>query len=160
MTSSTLFYSSCVLFPQLLSQSSVDVPTLLAEVIRVQEVATATEVARVAVMLAVETSAREATTARDSAALHVKDVEDRATLVERESLERVSRAEAENVAVLAAAHEYAEGFARKIALLEDEFGRCLRGGTKSNSRSSPFCRPWLHAVSRHRWSPTSGASTI
>jgi hypothetical protein len=40
--------------------------------------------------------------------------------VEREALERVSRAEVENAMVLASAHEDAEGFARKIALLEEE----------------------------------------
>jgi hypothetical protein len=71
-------------------------------------------------MLAAETSAREAVVAQDSAALHVKDAEDRDALAEREALERVSRAEAENAAVLASAREYAEGFAHKITLLEDK----------------------------------------
>jgi hypothetical protein len=46
------------------------------------------------------------------------DAEDRATLVEREALERVLRLEAESTAVLASAHEEAEGFTQKIALLE------------------------------------------
>jgi BMFP domain-containing protein YqiC len=41
-------------------------------------------------------------------------------LVEREALERVSRVDVENVIVLASAREDAEGFARKIALLEDK----------------------------------------
>jgi hypothetical protein len=71
-------------------------------------------------MLATETSAREAATARDSATLSVKDAEDRATLAEREALERVSRAEAKNATTLASAREDAEGFARKSSLLEDE----------------------------------------
>jgi hypothetical protein len=97
-------------------------------------------------MLAVETSTQDTATAWDNATLCVKDVEDRATLVEREALEWVSRAEAENVAALASAREDAEGFACKIALLEDELGTedlaqgCLRGSIESNSRSSPFCR--------------------
>jgi hypothetical protein len=47
-------------------------------------------------------------------------VEDWATLAERETLERVSRVEAKNTMALASAHEDAEGFARKITLLEDE----------------------------------------
>jgi hypothetical protein len=59
------------------------------------------------VMLAIETSAREAATAWDSATLCVKDVEDRATLAKREALERVSRAEAENAVMLASAHKIA-----------------------------------------------------
>jgi hypothetical protein len=63
---------------------------------------------------------REAAAAWDSATLHVKDVEDRAVLVEREALERVSRAEAEKAVVLDFAHEDAKGFACKVTLLEDK----------------------------------------
>jgi hypothetical protein len=47
---------------------------------------------------------------QDSTTLHVKDAEDRAALMERETLERVSRVEAENTAALASAREDAEGF--------------------------------------------------
>jgi hypothetical protein len=115
-----LFHSSHVLFPQLLSQGSIDVPVLRVEVTWVQEAAAAVEDARVMAMLAVETSAWEPTTAWDSAALCVKDTEDQATLAEREALERVLRAEMENAVVLASAREDVKGFARKIALLEDE----------------------------------------
>jgi tetrahydromethanopterin S-methyltransferase subunit F len=39
----------------------------------------------------------------------VKDVEDRAALIEREARERVSGVEAESTAMLASAHEEAEG---------------------------------------------------
>jgi hypothetical protein len=78
------------------------------------------EAACAAAMLVVETSAREATAARDSATLHVKDADDRATLVEREALERLSRVEAENATTLASTREDAEGFARKVTLLEDK----------------------------------------
>jgi hypothetical protein len=56
--------------------------------------------------------------AQDSAALCVKDVEDRATLAEREALEMVLRVEAKNAVVLASAHEDAKGLVRKIALLK------------------------------------------
>jgi hypothetical protein len=115
-----LFHSSRVLFPQLLSQGSTDVPVLRVEVTWVQEAAAAVEDARVVAMLVVETSAWEPTTAWDSATLCVKDAEDQATLAEREALERVLRAEMENAVVLASAREDVEGFARKIALLEDE----------------------------------------
>jgi hypothetical protein len=55
-----------------------------------------------------------------SAAIRDKDAEDWTTLVERETLERVSRVEVENAVALASAHEDAEGFVRKITLLEDE----------------------------------------
>jgi hypothetical protein len=47
-------------------------------------------------------------------------VEDQATLAEREALERMSRAEAENVTALASAHGDAEGLVRKIVVLEGE----------------------------------------
>jgi hypothetical protein len=57
---------------------------------------------------------------QDSSALRVKDVEDRAALVKREALERVSRAEAENTTTLAFAREDVEGLVRKITLLEDD----------------------------------------
>jgi hypothetical protein len=58
--------------------------------------------------------------ARDIAALCVRDAEDWATLTERETLERVSRVEAENTTTLASSCNDAEGFARKIALLKGE----------------------------------------
>jgi hypothetical protein len=56
----------------------------------------------------------------NSAAFHVKDAEDWATLVEREALEKVSRVEAKNIVVLASAREDDDGFIRKITLLEGE----------------------------------------
>jgi hypothetical protein len=65
--------------------------------------------ARITTMLDAETSAREASAMQDSAALRVKDAVDRATLAEREVMERMSRVEAENTAVLASAHGDAEG---------------------------------------------------
>jgi NADPH-dependent ferric siderophore reductase len=72
------------------------------------------------VVLAIETSPREATTMQDSATLHVQDAKDRASLAEREALEWVSKAEMENATVLASAHEDAEGLAQTVTLLEDE----------------------------------------
>jgi hypothetical protein len=93
---------------------------LLAEVIRARQATTAMEVAHATAVLAVETSVQEAAITRDSAALHVKDVADRATLAEREELERVSRVEVENTSVLASAREDDKGFVWKIALLEGE----------------------------------------
>jgi hypothetical protein len=85
-------------------------PMLLVEVTRAWEAAATAEATRVMVVLP----------AWDSATLLVKDVEDWATLEEREALERVPRVEVENAATLASAHEYAEGFVWKIALLEGE----------------------------------------
>jgi hypothetical protein len=94
--------------------------TLLAEVARTREAAVTVEVTRAVVMLTAETAVWEAVAALDSAALRVKDAENRAALAEREALERVSRVEAESTAVLASAHEDAEGFVWKMTLLEDE----------------------------------------
>jgi hypothetical protein len=117
----------------------MDMHALLAEVTWVQEVAAAAEAARVTTMLAVETSAQEATVARDNATLCVKDVEDQASQVEREALERLLRAEAENAVVLAAAHEGGEGFARKIALLEDELAaECQAREVSERERREQF----------------------
>jgi hypothetical protein len=48
----------------------------------------------------------------------VKDVEDRATLAEREAQERVLRVEAESTVAVAFALEETDGLVRKIALLE------------------------------------------
>jgi BMFP domain-containing protein YqiC len=93
---------------------------LLAEVTHAREAATATEATHVMTMLTAETSGREAATVCDSATLHVKDAKDWAALVEREALEMVSRAEADNTVALASAREEAEGIVQKIALLEDE----------------------------------------
>jgi hypothetical protein len=89
-------------------------------VTQAQEIATTVEDAHAILMLATEASVREAIAAWDSATLRVKDAEDRAALVKRESLERVWRVEIENTTVLASAREDAEGLAQKITLLEDE----------------------------------------
>jgi hypothetical protein len=67
------------------------------------------EAARVVVVFAAETSAQEATAARDTFILCVNHAEDWAALVEREAQERVSKMEAENIAVLACAREEAGG---------------------------------------------------
>jgi hypothetical protein len=58
MASFMLSDFSYVLFPQLLSWGSADLPALLAEVTRVRETATAMEAARAAILLTSETSAR------------------------------------------------------------------------------------------------------
>jgi hypothetical protein len=71
-------------------------------------------------MLAAESSARDAAAARDSTTLRVKDVVAWDALPKRETLERVSRAEVENVTALASAREAVEGFVQKISLLEDD----------------------------------------
>jgi hypothetical protein len=71
---------SCILFLQLLSRGSADVPTLLAEVTREWEAAAAAEATRTAVVLAAKTLDQEAAAARDNATLCVKDAEDRAAL--------------------------------------------------------------------------------
>jgi hypothetical protein len=109
-----------VLHPQLLSQSSADLPVLQVEVTRAREAIADTEAACAASVLTAEDSAREAAAARDSTTLRVKDAEDRVTLVEREVLEQVSRVEVENATTLAFAREDAEDLARKVTHFEDE----------------------------------------
>jgi hypothetical protein len=93
---------------------------LQAKVTPAWEAATAVEATRIVVVLATETSAQEAATAWDSAALRVKDVKDQDTLVEREAWESVLRVEVENTVTLASAREDVEGLVQKIALLEGE----------------------------------------
>jgi hypothetical protein len=90
MASSVLAYFFCILFPHLLSQGNANVTVLQAEVGWAREATAATEATRTVAVLAARTSAREADAARDNATLHIKDAEDRATLVEGEALERVS----------------------------------------------------------------------
>jgi CYTH domain-containing protein len=74
-------------------------PTLWAEVTR------AWEAAHVASVLAAETFAQGVAATLDSATTRVKDVEDRAALMEREAQESVLRVEAESTATLASARE-------------------------------------------------------
>jgi hypothetical protein len=104
----------------------VNLSSLQVEVTRAPEAATATEVAHVMVVLAAETSAREAVAAWDTAAILVKDAEDQAALVEKVARERVSRVEAESVAMLPSAHEEAEGLVWKIILLKGELKEASR----------------------------------
>jgi hypothetical protein len=70
--------------------------------------------------LATETSTQEVVAEWGSTTLYVKDAEDRDAVAEREALERVSIAEPENATMLASTCDVAEGFAQKIALLEDQ----------------------------------------
>jgi hypothetical protein len=93
---------------------------LLVEVARAQEATAAVEATRVMMVLAIESSTQEAAMVWDSAALHVKDVEDQSTLAERETHERVLRVEAENIVALASTCEDAKGLVQKIAQLEGE----------------------------------------
>jgi hypothetical protein len=71
-----LLVFSCVLLPQLLSQDSVDVVALWAEVTRTREAVATAEAACATVVLAAKASAREAIMARDGTTLYIKDVED------------------------------------------------------------------------------------
>jgi hypothetical protein len=57
MSSSMLSHFPYVLFPQLLSQGGLDVPTLLADMARAREAAAAAKAIHAVAMLAVETSA-------------------------------------------------------------------------------------------------------
>jgi hypothetical protein len=93
-----------------MTQDIVDVVVLWAEVTRMREAVAAAETAHAAA------SAWEAITVRDGATLRIKDAEDRAALVKREVLERISRAEAESPTTLTSTRDDAEGLAQRIAL--------------------------------------------
>jgi hypothetical protein len=74
---------SYFLLLQHLSRGSVNVPMMRAEETRAQEVNTVVEAAHVKAVLAAETFAQEAATARDHVTTLVKDAEVRAALAER-----------------------------------------------------------------------------
>jgi hypothetical protein len=97
--------------------------------------APATKVARVATILLVDIYAQEDTTARDSAVICIKDMDDRATLAQREAQVRVSRVEAETTVENASTHEDVEGLVRMIAFLEGELveARWAREVAEENS---------------------------
>jgi hypothetical protein len=78
------------------------------------------EVACAAVACAVEASAQEATMAQEGATVFVQKAKAQAILARREAWERVSKVEAESAAALASTSREAEGFARRVALLEGE----------------------------------------
>jgi hypothetical protein len=84
---------------------SGDVPTLLSKVTRMWEAVTTAKAVCIMVVVSIETFAQEAAMVWDSFALCVKDAEDWDALEEREALEKVSRLEIENAAVLASARE-------------------------------------------------------
>jgi hypothetical protein len=65
-----------------------------------------------------EASAQESVVARESTVILVTDVDDRATLADKEARERVSRLVAESVMPLASAQEVVESFTQSVALLE------------------------------------------
>jgi hypothetical protein len=123
------------------------VAALRAEDTHTREAIAAVEAARAIAVLTIEASTREAAVAHD------RGVEDKDALAESEALERVSRAEVENSAVLTSAHDDAKGIAKKIALLESELveerqaRKMSERDTGSVSRCSPFYRlgAWSYA---------------
>jgi hypothetical protein len=80
-----------------------------------EEVIWMREATRAVAVRAVDASAKEAMTARESTTTLVKEAEDWAALAER-----VSRMEAESATTLAPARGEAEGLAKMIVLLEGE----------------------------------------
>jgi hypothetical protein len=88
----------------------VDVAAMRVEVTRMREVVAAMEAARAVSVLTAKASAWEAAMAWDGATLRIKDAEDRATPAEREALEWVSRAEADNSVELASARDDVEPY--------------------------------------------------
>jgi hypothetical protein len=103
----------------------MSLPTLLVEVTQEREVVAAAEVIRV-MEHAVETSAQEAATSRESAMTLVKDAKDQTTLDEREAWERVSRVEVESAAALASPRDEAEGLVWKIDFSRVRLRRCTK----------------------------------
>jgi hypothetical protein len=154
---SCILIPSSVLFPQLLSQGSANASALQVEVTQAREVAATVEATHVTAVLAAETSAQESTAAWDSTALHVKDAEDQAALIQREARERVSRMEVENSTMLASAREDAEGLALKIALLEAEHAEEHRAWELAEEKSRGLfdmaadAERWWEVFERERW---------
>jgi hypothetical protein len=118
----------------------MSMPTLLVEVTQTWEEVAAAEVIRVMVVHAVETSAQEAATSRESAMTLVKDAKDQTTLEEREAWERVSRVEVESATALASPRDEAEGLVWKIAFLRVRLRRCTRleGWTRRTPVACPM----------------------
>jgi hypothetical protein len=56
-------------------------------------------------------------------------------MAEREARKRVLRLEAESIMVLASTHEEAEGFARRVALLEGELAKAHRAQDAAEENS-------------------------
>jgi hypothetical protein len=112
----------------------------------VREAIAAAEAACAVAMLTTEASAREADAVRDGATLCIKDAEDRATLAEREVLERVSRAEVENSTALTSLVTTPRALHRRSPSLRVSSRKSVglmrhqRGNTRSVSMSSPFYR--------------------
>jgi hypothetical protein len=130
----------------------MDVLVLQAEVTQAGEAALALADAHFTVVLAVETSAQEAAAAWDSAAIHIKDAKDRATLAEREARERVSRVEAAKAVSLAYAHEDAKGLVQKITHLEGELAEACQARVVAEENSYGLSDTAVNA--KHQWERT------
>jgi hypothetical protein len=102
------------------------------------------EAARAVVAHVVE----EAAATWDSAAVWVKDAEDRAALMERGVQERVSRVEEESTMMLASAFEEIETLVRKITLLEGELAEVCRA---SKVAKETTCGLSAVAADAERW---------
>jgi hypothetical protein len=87
------------------------------------------------VVHAVAASIQDTTTVREGAVAFIKEAEVRATVVERDDQERVSRLEAESVIALVSTRGEAEGFTQKIALPDSELidARQARDMAEANS---------------------------
>jgi hypothetical protein len=146
MTSSMLSHFSCVLFPQLLSQGSMDVPALLAEVARPQEVAIAAEATRATAMLPAKLlpgrllrrgivspsmlgMQRIGPLWRRGRHWNGYNEQRRRTLLHWPLLVRMPKASSER------SPSMRMSLRRKVRLRQ-----CLRGSAEHNSRSSPFYR--------------------
>jgi hypothetical protein len=105
-------------------------------VIRVWEATATVEATRTAVVHVAAASAEEAAVVQERAMDLVREKEARAALVETEAREEVLRMEAESATTLASTHGEAEGFTRRISLLEGELMNALqaRDMTEVNSR--------------------------
>jgi hypothetical protein len=121
-------FSHCImsLFLQHLCQGNMGMLALQAGLTRAREAAATAEATHVMVVLAMKTSAQEATMAWDSTTVDIRDAEDQSTLSEREAREMGSRVEAENAAMLAYAHEDTEGLVQKVTLPEGELAKEAR----------------------------------
>jgi hypothetical protein len=118
-------------------------------VIRAREVADDPEATRAEVVHATAASAQEVTEVWERATTLIKEVEAHATLAESVDRERVSKAEAKSSASLASTREDANGFARKVALLEGELADASKARDTIEANFPGLSVAW--AVDVNRW---------
>jgi hypothetical protein len=117
-------------------------------VIRAQEVVDDAKAARAEAVHATAASAQDVTEVWERAMTLIKEAEAHATLAESVDQERVSKAEAKSAASLASTREEADGFTRKVDLLEGELADASKAQDTAEANFSGLCD---RVVDVNRW---------